>query len=109
MASDQKPNIDELADADRAEQIRALLASDPLPMIQASVDAFRRDLPELLRNHRRMWVAYNGDQRVAIGRYPMELYKTCFQRGLTRDEFIVCGIEEGVFDPEESIEASWDF
>lgn len=108
MASDQKSDIDELADADRAEKIRVLLASDPLPMIQASVNAFRRDLPELLRNSRGMWVAYHGDERIAVGRSQIALYELCFRRGLTRDDFIVCGIEEGVFDPNESVEISFD-
>lgn len=108
MASDQKTQSGELTDAERAARVRALLESDPPAIVQRSIEAFRRDLPELLNSHRGRWVAYRGDERIGIGKSQTDLYEVCRRLGLTRGEFIVCGIEEGVFDPDESLEASRD-
>ncbi|MBW3539377.1 MAG: hypothetical protein KY476_03835 [Planctomycetes bacterium] len=94
--------------ADRAAALRALLEADPPPMITKSIAAFRRDLPELLNKHRGQWVAYHGDQRLGFGRSKTDLYEECFRRGLTLDDFVVCGIEEGTFDPDEEVEFSFD-
>jgi hypothetical protein len=98
----------QLSDEERAAQIRALLETAPLPMIEKSIEAFRRDLPEMLKSHRGRWVAYHGDERIGFGNTQTELVQECFQRGLTRDDFVVCGVEEGVFDPDEDIEISPD-
>jgi hypothetical protein len=99
----------ELADEQRAARLRELLESEPLPMIQKSIDAFRRDLPELLRTHPGQWVAYHGDERIGFGRTETELYQRCFARGLTRDDFIVGFTEPGAFDPDDEIEITcWD-
>ena len=40
------------------------------PLIQQSQAAFRRDLPELLKDKKlyRRWVAYHGDERIGISR-----------------------------------------
>jgi hypothetical protein len=61
MSTDQKADDRELTEEVRAAQIRTLLESQPLPMIQKSIDAFRRDLPEMLETHHGTWVAYHGD------------------------------------------------
>ncbi len=98
----------EPTDERRAAEIEELLHREPLPMIQKSIDAFRRDLPELLKKHRGRYVAYQGDERIGIGPSQIDLYETCFRRGLTRDDFVVCGIDEGVFDPDEEIEITSD-
>ena len=47
MTLQTQPAIEprELADEERAAKLRELLDSEPLPMIQKSIDAFRRDLP----------------------------------------------------------------
>ena len=37
------------------------------PMVAKSQEAFRRDLPELLKNHYGQWVAYHGDERLGLG------------------------------------------
>jgi hypothetical protein len=76
----------------------------PLPMIQKSIDAFRRDLPHLLKTHPGKWVAYHGDERVGFGRTETELYQRCFARGLTRDDFIVGFTKPGAFEPDGEIE-----
>jgi hypothetical protein len=44
------------------------MLSDPLPMIQKSIDAFRRELSEILKTHGGEWVAYHGDQRISFGK-----------------------------------------
>lgn len=108
MATEQSIEERELTDGERAAKIRILLESEPLPMIQKSIDAFRRDLPEMLKTHRGKWVAYSGDERIGFGKTQTELYRECFRRGLTRDDFVVCGVAEGTFDPDEEIEVSPD-
>jgi len=111
MTLQTQPAIEprELADEERAAKLRELLESEPLPMIQKSIDAFRRDLPELLQTHPGRWIAYHGDERVGVGKTETELYQRCFARGLTRDDFIVGFTEPGAFDPDEEIEVTcWD-
>ena len=109
LQTQQPVEPQELDDEQRAAQLRELIESDPLPMIQKSIDAFRRDLPELLKTHPDRWVAYHGDERVGFGRTETELYRRCFARGLTRDDFIVGFTEPGAFDPNEEIEVTcWD-
>jgi hypothetical protein len=65
------------------------------PRIEQAQQAFRRDLPELLKlkNSARQWVAYAGDRRVALGRTKTELYQECLRRGLGRGTFVVRSIE----------------
>ena len=98
----------ELTDEERASQIEDLLNSEPLPIITKSIDAFRRDLPEMLKTHRGKWVAYHGDERISFGKTKTGLCRECRRRGLTRNEFVVCGVEEGVFDPDEEFELTSD-
>jgi hypothetical protein len=47
-------------------------------------EAFRRDLPSLLKTHAGCWVAYGGDERLSIGTSPTELENECLERGLER-------------------------
>jgi hypothetical protein len=70
------------------------------PMIFRSMQAFWRDLPELLkkRRNRGKWAAYHGDERVVIARSAVDAYRECFRRGLKRGEFYVDKLEP---DPEE--------
>ncbi len=98
-----------LTDEKRAAMIEELMNSEPLPMIQQSIDAFRRDLPKLLKTHLGQWVAYHGDKRIGFGKTETELYQEGFRRSLTRNDFIVGFVEEGAFDPEEEFEVThWD-
>ncbi len=109
MATQRETQASELTEEQRAAKLRALLESDVLPMIQKSIDACRRDLPELLKTHPGKWVAYHGDERVGFGKTETELYQRCFARGLTRDDFIVGFTEPGAFEPDEEIEVTcWD-
>jgi hypothetical protein len=108
MATEQSTSRGEVSCENRAAMIDQLLSSQPLPMIQASIEALRRDLPDLLKEHRGKWVAYHGDDRIGVARTQTELCGECFRRGLTRDQIIVCGIDEGLFDPEEEIQTGVD-
>ena len=81
------------------------------PMMLRSMQAFWRDLPELLekrRNHKK-WAAYHGDERVAITRSDVDAYQECFRRGLKRGEFYVGRLEadpDGI-PPWGTFEGDW--
>ena len=108
MSTEQRISLRELTDEERAAQLDALLNSEPSPMIQKSIDTFRRDLPELVKTHNGKWVAYYGNKRIGFGRTETELYEEGFRRGLTRHEFVVFGIEPDAWNPDEEIECSLD-
>jgi hypothetical protein len=63
------------------------------PHIQEALDAFRRDLPELLQKKPGAWVAYAGARQLGFGKTQTELYQRCFAQGLQRGKFIVRCIE----------------
>ena len=82
-------------------------------MMLRSMQAYWRDLPELLRRrrNRRKWVAYHGDERVAITRSGVDAYQECFRRGLERGQFYVDKVEvdpEGI-PPWGAFESDWSF
>jgi hypothetical protein len=63
------------------------------PYIKAARIAFRRDLPDLLKDRYRQWVAYNGDRQLGFGHSKTKLYQDCLRQGLKPDEFLVLSIE----------------
>jgi hypothetical protein len=73
------------------------------PLIQQALDAFRRDLPELMKTHYRQWVIYQGDRRLRFGRSKTELIQECLQRGLGRDEFVVRRVAPEPPDDDERV------
>jgi hypothetical protein len=75
---------------------RPSFSDDIPPLIERSQSAFRRDLPQLLREHPRQWVAYHGDERIAVGPSKRQLYQECLRRGLKLGEFVVRSIEPEV-------------
>ena len=60
---------------------------------QEAIHGFLSDLPQLWATHPRQWVAYQGDRRIGVATQKHELYQTCFQRGLKREEFVIFCIE----------------
>ncbi len=72
------------------------------PLIQRSQEAFHRELPRLLQEHPRKWVAYHGDERIAVGPSKTKLYQECLHRGLKVEEFVVRFIQ-----PEEMREVDY--
>lgn len=68
--------------------------------------AFRRELPELLKQRRGEWVAYHGDRRVGIARTGLELYQECARQGIPFDDFIVTRIE---LEPPYEVDSPYPF
>jgi hypothetical protein len=81
----------------------SLLDREIPPMIRIAQAAFLRDLPDLIAEHRRSWVAYHGDERVAIGSSKRQLFKVCAARKLPPGEFVVRLVE-----PEMHEEIDWN-
>jgi hypothetical protein len=71
------------------------------PLMLRSMQAFWRDLPELLKlkSKARRWVAYHGDERVGFGRNDLDVYQLCFARGLQYGEFYVGWIQASETPP----------
>jgi hypothetical protein len=79
----------------------SLLGREPSRSMKRAQEALRRDLPELLKNYPRRWVAYTGDWMIAVGRSRRNLDELCLSRGLSDDDFVVLSIEPEVPDEEE--------
>jgi len=79
-------------------------AAAPIPSIESqSMDAFYRDLPELLKKHSREWVAYHGDELIGVGRTKTALYLKCLGDGLKEDEFVVRFVHELALSDHEEV------
>jgi len=77
------------------------LDDDPVaPVLAESLEAFRRDLPGLLKTHRGQWVAHHGQQQIGIARTAATLYQDCFRQGLKDHEFLVSHISPEIPDNE---------
>ncbi len=63
------------------------------PEIRAAIEAFRRDLPELLARHASRCAAYSPTGRIALGESKWNLYQDCLRQGHEDGEFIVFLIE----------------
>jgi hypothetical protein len=74
--------------------------------IRVSQEAYRRDLPELLKQKKlfRHWVAYHRNERIGIAYTGRELLEQCLQRGLADDEFFVGWIDSCGLEVEEEVE-----
>ena len=60
---------------------------------QRALEAFQRDLLQLVCVRPGQWVAYQGDRQLSFAAHKHQLYHDCFQRGLQRDEFVIFCIE----------------
>jgi hypothetical protein len=60
---------------------------------QQALRAFERDLPRLWGERPAQWVAYKGEHLLGFAAQQHELYHDCFQKGLSRGEFVVFCIE----------------
>ena len=72
--------------------------------IRISQEAYRRELPELLKQKYHQWVAYHRNERVGIAYTGKELLEECLKRGLDDDEFFIGWIDPCGFELEEEIE-----
>jgi len=74
--------------------------------IRLSIEAFKRDLPELLSNKKTKgrWVAYNRVTRLGIARTGIELEDKCVALGLPQTEFYVGWIDRCELNDDDEIE-----
>ena len=89
------PNDDPVTELPSAPSAQpASLGLEIHPEIQRSQEAFRRDLPQLLRDKKlyRRWVAYRGDERIGFARLEDDLYEECARRVFKEHEYVVCCI-----------------
>ena len=79
------------------------LTEVPVPsLLDRSIDAFYRNLPELLKKYYGKWVVYHGDEFVCAGRSETELYEKCYRRGLKDGEFYALFVtDQALYDQEE--------
>lgn len=79
------------------EAVDDLFTNTPIGIIR-SMQAFMRELPELLANPKydRWHVAYSGDERVGIAKSSADLMHECKRRGLPRDQFYI-----GIITPKD--------
>jgi hypothetical protein len=63
-------------------------ASTP-PIILEAQAAFFADLPEMLRDHYKQWVAYHGKHRIGFGKDDWALEEECIRQGYPEDELFV--------------------
>jgi hypothetical protein len=81
-----------------AEPLSAEEEARRTTIIAQACQAFERDCPELLAEHRGEWVAYHGDRRIALAPTRAELWQECVRRGLPDGQFWLFDIQpvEGV-------------
>jgi len=71
----------------------------PSPAQERCLDAFARDLPELLSTRAGKWVAYINGERLRIADTQTELDREClYDRGLSHEEFVVFYIYAGALE-----------
>lgn len=80
----------------------SLLDGSMPPLIWHGVDAYLRDLRELLKNHKGWWTVYSGDRRVGITRTSRQAFELAAKEGLRDDEFLV-----RIIDPSDLDDVPW--
>jgi hypothetical protein len=79
----------------------------PSPVLTQSMNAFYRNLPELLKKHCGKWVAYHGDELMGIASSETALYQMCLRRGLKEDQFMVLYADGQALSDHEQMELPW--
>jgi hypothetical protein len=64
-------------------------------LTQQALDAFRRDLPQLMQEGKWKWVAYNGDRQVAWGQRQLPVIQECKRLGFAVSEVMIRSVEPG--------------
>lgn len=103
MATEHKFETELLAQSSDDVEWNRLVTEGTPPAIQQSIDAFRKDLDEMLAKYRGKWVAYHRGRQIGFASSQLKLYKRCAREGLPMDELLICGVSEGAFDPDEEI------
>jgi len=110
MSSAMQSNPDQsLAGQDQlpAAEPTAEHVSTISPMVAKSQEAFRHDLPDLLHDRYRWWVAYHGDERIGFAKSKRELYRQCLRRGLSEDQFVVRCVVPDAADNQGELLTPW--
>lgn len=110
LARDQYERMRSLSETGHQQESRLPDGILPIPPgVRRSQEAYWRDLPELLclRSRIHRWVAYHGDERIALGRTATELYQECFKRGLPRNQIFVGILEASEVPPWGTLQADW--
>jgi hypothetical protein len=76
----------------QAGQAPQQTGADFAELQKVAFEAFSRDLPALLRDHKGQWVAYHGAERLGISDDDLALYELGEQRGLSPLSMLVTGI-----------------
>jgi hypothetical protein len=64
-------------------------------ILEEGLEAFRKDLPELLTLHYLRWALYHGVQRIALADSQADLFEEIERRGLDPGDCLVeCVVEE---------------
>ena len=91
LAADQSPTPGEPGDRRTLPPLGSdpeIRASTP-PIILEGQAAFFADLPEMLRDRYKQWVAYHGKHCIGFGKTKTALYKECRRQGCPMDEIII--------------------
>ncbi len=92
---------------ERQAEIDRIVSQRNLPLIEAGIEAYKRDLPRLLSEGRyRQWVAYRGNERMAFGPSSRRLRKRLEKLGFANmGEFFMINIAPLDLGDDEAIGA----
>ena len=72
-------------------------------IIQEGTAAFLQELPTLMCDHPKQWVAYHGSKRVGFGLSDYQLLRECVAQGLPEDELVIRRIQPDI----PTIQVTW--
>lgn len=58
-------------------------------LLEQAREAFRLELPQLVREHKHLWVLYRGASRIALAASQWELFDECERRGWNAEECLI--------------------
>jgi hypothetical protein len=91
---------------EREAEIKRIVSQRNLPLIEEGVEAYKRDLPQLLSENRyRQLVAYRGSELVAFGSTHRQLRRRLEKKGFTnRGELFIISVAPLEIDEDEALE-----
>jgi hypothetical protein len=91
---------------ERRAEIERIVSQRNILLIEAGIEAYKRDLPRLLsENRHRQWVAYRGSELVAFGSSYRRLRRKLEKMGYTNiGEFFLSDVAPLQIDEDESFD-----